>query len=184
MAQTLKEHSRREGRQLREAMLDALPRLRRFARSLTGNVHDADDLLQSTVERVLLRPAPDGVDVTRWMLKICRNLWIDEVRARDVRRRAAAPEDVDEPAAADSEAQNALRLREVDRAMARLSEEQRAVIALVAVEGFSYREAAEVLDAPIGTVMSRLSRARAALAAELEKPQPPARDEQREYAND
>lgn len=152
-------------------MLEALPRLRRFARSLTGNRHDGDDLMQSTVERVLEKGVPENVEVLRWMFKVCRNLWIDGLRAGQVRQKAATqPELADEPVVSGEDvAIGELTLREVERAMALLPEEQRAVLAVVAVEGLSYREAAEVLDTPIGTVMSRLARARAALAAHFEE---------------
>lgn len=161
-------------------MLEALPRVRRFARSLTGNLHDADDLVQTTVERALARTIPEKVDVARWMFKVCRNLWIDEVRAREVRRRAASDPDMEQARAAsgadmgsgEATAIGELSLREVDRAMAALPDGQRDVIALIAVEGLSYREAAEVLDTPIGTVMSRLARARSALAAHFEEREP------------
>lgn len=154
---------------MREAMLQALPGLRRFARSLTGSLHDADDLLQATVERVLTRPLPREVHIDRWMFRVCKNLWIDELRARDVRRTAARRmEHAAEPAVSGEDvAVGELTLREVDRAMAALPEEQRAVLALVAVEGMAYKEAAAVLEVPVGTVMSRLARARAALAAQL-----------------
>lgn len=150
-------------------MLATLPQLRRFARSLTGNRHDGDDLLQMTVERVLKRGVPDDVEVLRWMFKVCKNLWIDELRARQVRARAAGGGDLAYKTTVNGEvvATTELELSEVDRAMARLPAEQRAVIALVAVEGLSYREAAEVLGTPIGTVMSRLARARAALAEQF-----------------
>ena len=128
--------------------------------------------MQSTVERVLEKGVPENVDVLRWMFKVCRNLRIDELRANEVRRRAAMrPELAQEPAVSGEDvALGELTLREVERAMARLPDEQRAVLALVTVEGLSYREAAEVLDTPIGTVMSRLARARAALAAQFADP--------------
>ena len=160
----------RHASRLQAEMLDSLPRLRRFARSLAGNPADADDLVQSTVERVLDRGVPEDVNVLRWMFKVCRNLHIDELRAREVRRKAALlPELAEEPTVSgEAVAIGALSLREVDRAMAELSEEQRAVLALVAIEGLTYREAAEALGAPIGTIMSRLARARAALADRLQ----------------
>lgn len=150
-------------------MLDGLPRLRRFARGLTGNAADADDLMQATAEKVLTAGVPDHVDVLRWMFKVCKNLFIDQLRSREVRRRAAErPELVPETSVSGEDvALGELSLREVDRAMAALSEDQRAVIMLVAVEGLTYREAAEALDVRIGTVMSRLARARAALAKRL-----------------
>lgn len=151
---------------MHEALLEVLPRVRRFACSLTGNRDDGDDLLQSTVERVLDRGVPDGVDLTPWMFRVCRNLWIDEIRSRTVRRDAASRPELSAGSVVSGEdvALGEVTLREVDEAMLELPEEQRAVLALVAIEGLSYREAAEVLDTPIGTVMSRLARARAALA--------------------
>lgn len=168
-SETLKKHSRDQDRLLREAILDVLPRLRRFAVSLTGNRHDADDLLQSTVERVLTRAVPADADMAKWMFRVLRNLWIDEIRARDVRLKAAARPDWQNDGIVSGEdaVLGELTLRDVDRAMSNLPEEQREVVSLVAVEGFSYREAAEVLDVPIGTVMSRLARARAGLAKAL-----------------
>lgn len=150
-------------------MLEALPRVRRFACSLTGHREDADDLLQSTVERVLERGVPDDVELLRWMFRVCRNLWIDEVRARRVRRDAASrPEVVGETVVAgEATAIGEVTLREVEAAMRSLPDDQREILALVAVEGLKYREAAEVLSIPIGTVMSRLARARGALADRL-----------------
>ena len=154
---------------VREAMLDALPRVRRFAMSLTGNRDDADDLLQSTVERVLGRGLPEGADVLRWMFRVARNLWIDEVRSRRVRLDAAGRREPEDEVSVGGEdaAIGRLQMREIDDAMAALPEDQRALLSLVAVEGLTYREAAEVLEIPIGTVMSRLARARAAMAARL-----------------
>lgn len=166
-------------------MLAALPRLRRFALSLTGNRHDGDDLMQATVERVLERGAPQNADLTPWMFKVCRNLWIDELRARGVRERAAqTPELAEQPTVSgEATAIGELALREVQAALAGLPEEQRAVVSLVAVEGLTYREAADVLDTPIGTIMSRLARARAALAARL-TPEPDAAPRRKETADD
>ncbi len=148
------------------ALLEALPRVRRFACSLTGNRADADDLLQSTVERVLERGVPDDVDVLKWTFRVCRNLWIDEMRSRRVRREAATKPEVrgEETVSGEAVVLGKLRVREVEEAMESLPEEQRALISLVAIEGLAYREAAEVLEIPIGTVMSRLARARATLA--------------------
>lgn len=148
-----------------QELLDILPNIRRFALSLAGNVADADDLLQSTVERLLSRGLPDDADVLPWSLKVCRNLWIDEVRSRKVRREAS-----DEPAVigeqsycGEQQVLGELTLEEVQRVLAGMPEDQCAVLELVAVEGYSYREAAGVLDIPIGTVMSRLARARTTL---------------------
>lgn len=150
-------------------LLARLPRLRRFCFALTGARHDADDLLQATVERLLLKRPPEDADLTKWMFRVCKNRWIDEIRAQKVRR----TEDLDEAYATSSggehETLQRLTFAQVNTAMAKLPDEQRAVMSLVAVEGYSYKEAAEILQLPIGTVMSRLSRARAALAERFEK---------------
>jgi RNA polymerase sigma-70 factor (ECF subfamily) len=149
----------------REELLAILPTLRRFGLSLTGNLADADDLLQSTVERVLARGLPGDAELQPWCFKVCRNLWIDELRTRKVRSKAASDPALgaDDIFPGEEQVIGEISLREVQLAMADMSEEQRSVLELVAVEGFSYKEAAEVLDVPIGTVMSRLARARTAL---------------------
>lgn len=145
------------------------PAIRRFAYSLTGSPDDADDLLQNTLVRVLDRDAPEGVDLLKWCFRVCRNLWIDEYRARKVRLRAANDPELQGEQVIDGARQidDNIRLGEVIRAMDRLPDEQRAIIALVAVEGLSYKEVAATLDVPVGTVMSRLARARSALAKSL-----------------
>jgi RNA polymerase sigma-70 factor (ECF subfamily) len=149
----------------RRELLDVLPNIRRFALSLTGNLADADDLLQSTVERLLERGWPEGAAVLPYSLKVCRNLWIDEIRSRTVRQPALDESALADErlAAGDEQAIGELSLREAQAVLAKLTEEQRAVLELVAVEGCSYKEAAGILDIPIGTVMSRLARARSAL---------------------
>jgi RNA polymerase sigma-70 factor (ECF subfamily) len=145
-------------------LMDVLPNIRRFALSLAGNLADADDLLQCTVERLLERGWPEGA-VLPYSLKVCRNLWIDEIRSRSVRQPAQDESVlVDERlATGDEQAIGELSLREAQAMLAKLPEEQRAVLELVAVEGCSYKEAAGILEIPIGTVMSRLARARSAL---------------------
>lgn len=154
------------------ALLSVLPRLRKFAYSLTGNLPDADDLLQNTVERALTRnpPQADAEALARWLFTVCRNLWVDEIRARKVRGlNDPAPADVDAQASdGEQELMGALYVHELDQAMRSLSEDHRVVLLLVAVEGYSYREAAELLDVPVGTVMSRLARARRQLAESLQ----------------
>ena len=155
---------------MRATLLEIVPQLRRFARSLTGNRHDGDDLMQATVERVLERGLPAGVAPRPWMFTICKNLFIDDRRARAVRVKAAAlPELAEEPVVSGERVVlGEIALSEVERAMARLPDEQRIVLSLVAIEGMSYREAAEVIGSPTGTVMSRLARARASLVRHLE----------------
>jgi len=150
-----------------EELVELLPRLRRFARGLARNVGDADDLCQAAIERALKsrNQWQQGTRLDSWMYRITRNLWIDERRAAG-RRGVHAP--IDEAAnqiagdgAAEVEA-GALR-GDVDSAMARLPDEQREVVMLVLVEGYAYREAAEILEVPVGTVTSRLSRGRETL---------------------
>jgi len=151
-------------------IVDLLPRLRRFALSLTGNLTDADDLVQDTVERALNNSGrwQPGTRLDSWMYRIAQNLWIDGLRKR--RRRNAAPlEEAEAVLQLDGAraAEAKLMLASVLQAMLRLPEEQRLVASLVLVEGFGYQEAAEILQVPLGTVTSRLARAREALAAQL-----------------
>lgn len=151
---------------LRAGLLAVLPKLRRFAMSLTGAAADADDLVQNACERVLRRGEQlrDHTRVDAWMYGIMRNIWVDEIRGRRVRRHEhldSVPEIVGEDGAATAEGR--LSLGEVRRALARLPEEQRTILVLVCVDGLSYRETADILGIPVGTVMSRLSRGRQAL---------------------
>jgi RNA polymerase sigma factor (sigma-70 family) len=153
-------------------LLTLLPRLRRFARALARDAADSDDLIQVALERALKARdqwAP-GTRLDSWMMKIVRNCWIDEMRSRTRRARTFVPEE--EGASVGSEAHREIEiraeLRDVERAMNSLSPEQREVIALVLVEGLAYKEAADLLDIPIGTLTSRLTRGRQALAHMLE----------------
>ncbi|MBQ0834167.1 RNA polymerase sigma factor [Marinobacter sp.] len=154
---------------MRQEITRLLPGLRRFAYSLTGSMPDADDLLQNTVERLLSRSRPDDADITRWAFRVCRNVWIDECRARKVRRDAAERPELSEGQVVDGERQvaNEIEVSRVDDAMGRLPEDQRQIIALVAIQGLSYQAVSEILSVPKGTVMSRLARARAALSEAL-----------------
>ena len=142
-----------------------LPMLRRFAYSLTGNAPDADDLVQTTLEKILKKGVPAEVEVTKWAFKVCRNVWIDEYRAQKVRQNATQkpelqePQSINEQQAFDSKEM----LTHVNKAMNTLPDEQRAILSLVAVQGMSYKEVAASMEIPVGTVMSRLSRARSAL---------------------
>jgi len=155
-----------------EEMLALLPRLRRFARSLTRDQADADDLSQLSVERAL--KARDqwqpGTRLDAWMYRIMRNIWIDEARARARRAQTFAP--AEEGLSVGDDGHEAIErnvaMNDVDRAMAKLPDEQREVIALVLVEGLAYKEAAEILEIPMGTLTSRLVRGRQALVQMLE----------------
>ena len=145
-----------------------LPRLRRFARSLSRNQHDADDLVQLAMERALrsLDQFREGANLASWLFGIVKNAWIDTCRTRGRRQEVALPDDSGEhPAVSPGDADG--HLWSVSEAMSKLPEEQRLAVALVLVEGMSYKEAATVLDVPIGTLTSRLARGRNALAAAL-----------------
>ncbi|MBC7983705.1 MAG: sigma-70 family RNA polymerase sigma factor [Candidatus Obscuribacterales bacterium] len=141
-----------------------LPRLRRFARAITRNVHDADDLVQIGIERALTRAEqwqPDS-RLESWMFGIIRNAWIDEVRSRTRRNKLFVAEELGESVGVDAmEAQ--AQIMAVQEAMSHLPEEQRTAVALVLVEGLSYKEAADVMSIPIGTLTSRLARGRESL---------------------
>jgi RNA polymerase sigma-70 factor (ECF subfamily) len=145
---------------------DLLPRLRRFARGLAGSPDAADDLVQAACERALANRQQwqPGTRLDSWMFRIVQNLWIDRLRSEGRWRMAGA--DALESLPANDMAgavEMRLELAAVRRAIEALPAEQRAVLMLVTVDGRSYREAAEILDTPIGTVMSRLARARLAL---------------------
>ncbi len=146
-----------------------LPRLRRFAHGLSRSSADADDLTQMTIERALRARAQwqPGTRLDSWLYKIMRNLWIDTVRSRGRQDRVEAPAEEAERLGHDPRdgVEAAIDLNIMMGAMERLPDEQREVVALILIEGFGYREAAELLDLPIGTVSSRLVRGRNALLA-------------------
>ncbi len=157
---------------MRAELVALLPRLRRFARNLTRNPHDADDVVQIALERALSRSDQWRSDarLDSWMFKIIRNAWIDSLRARTRHDRIFDP-DASGEAVAESAGHSRLEresdLLAVQRAMARLPDDQRIAVSLVLVEGLAYKEAAEVLDIPIGTLTSRLARGREELQALL-----------------
>ncbi|WP_233808177.1 sigma-70 family RNA polymerase sigma factor [Paraburkholderia sp. HP33-1] len=156
---------------LHDVLPALLPRLRIFALHLARDKHDAEDLLQRTCLRALERAHQLQADTAplSWMYSIMHNSWVSEIRARNVRSRARVDWDesfvdtVADPQGADP--QSAVFGTQIMNAVQRLPDAQRAVLLLVAVEGLSYQEAADVLGVPIGTVMSRLARARIAISA-------------------
>ena len=153
-------------------MVEFLPRLRRFAYALTGSLDQGDDLVQETCARALARidQWQPGTRLDSWMFRIAQNLWVDRVRARKVRGPVEDIDSVINLAGSDgrdvTESRSALLL--VNKRLAKLSADQQVLVALVCVDGLSYKEAAAALDLPIGTVMSRLARARQHLAAAIE----------------
>src|SRR5580658_7391954 len=139
-----------------------IPRLRRYARALTRDGIRADDLVQSCLVRALAKSHlwQPGTDLRAWLFTILHNQHVNEVR-RAVREGINVPvEDVAPVLTVPSNQGASLQLRDLDRAMARLPEEQRQVLLLVGLEGMRYEEVALVLDVPVGTVRSRLSRGR------------------------
>jgi RNA polymerase sigma-70 factor (ECF subfamily) len=163
-----------DGKTVKEKLTSILPKLQRFARALTGSSDDADDLVQQACERLLRKPeAYDGItSLESWMYRIIHNAWIDEKRS--MRRKYSDPIDVcGDLSGENGEHTVTVRstLARVRVEMAGLPADQRAVLMLVCVEGLTYQEAANVLAVPIGTLMSRLSRARLTLAERLRQAQ-------------
>lgn len=146
-----------------------IPALRRFARALARDAETADDLVQDTLVRALrAEHLFHGGDLRTWTFTILLNL--DRNRRRGLARRPilAVIEDIDPAGEPGTDGTG----RDIQRGLALLPQEQREVLLLVALEGLSYREAAEVQGVPIGTVMSRLSRARTTLRMHLEGERP------------
>jgi RNA polymerase sigma-70 factor, ECF subfamily len=142
-----------------------IPRLRRYARALARDVVAADDLVQDCLARALgkLHLWQEGTDLRAWLFTILHNQYVNQVR-RAVREGAAVGLSETEPMLTRAPHQGKrLELRDLERAITKLPEEQRSVILLVGLEGMRYEEVAEILDVPVGTVRSRLSRGREAL---------------------
>jgi RNA polymerase sigma-70 factor, ECF subfamily len=154
--------------ELSAQLVALLPRLRRLARALARDVHDADDLVQIAVERALTHAAQrqPAAQLSSWVFGILRNAWIDEQRSRGRRQRLFVAEQAGEHVGDDSQALEPEMLA-LHAALERLPEEQRLAVALVLIEGLSYKEAAYVMEVPIGTLTSRLARGRTALQAML-----------------
>jgi RNA polymerase sigma-70 factor (ECF subfamily) len=147
-----------------------IPALRRYARALTRNAATADDLVQDCLERAVSRwhQRRDG-DARPWLFAILHNLAVSQFRQQATRGTHVALEAASEhDVRQDAVQENKLIYQDVLDKLARLPEDQRAVLLLIAVEDLSYAEASKVLNVPIGTVMSRLSRARERLQQELE----------------
>jgi len=149
-----------------------IPALRRYARALTRDAEIADDLVQDTLVRALRSEHLfHGGELRNWLYTILTNLNRNRLRSLS-RRPALTPiEDDDTPGTPGPEAGG----RDIERALAALVDDQRVALLLVVLEGLSYREVAEVQGVPIGTVMSRLARARAQIRAYLDGERPPLR---------
>lgn len=147
-----------------ERLVELIPRLRRYARALVGDRATADDLVQDTLERAWakLHLYRRGTDLRAWLFTVMHNVHVNRVRAA----RPTDPLEEEMPELAQRASQgDGLLVRDLDRAISRLPDEQRAVLLLVTLEEMSYDSVARALEIPIGTVMSRLSRAREKLRA-------------------
>jgi RNA polymerase sigma-70 factor (ECF subfamily) len=155
-----------------DAILAELPRLRRYARAMVGERAAADDLVQDTLERAWSRLAQwrAGSDLRAWLFSIMHNLRVDQLRRPGLSTSPIDDEHVDAPTRATQT--DRLEVKDLEFALARLPEEQRAVLLLVALEEMSYSEVALALGIPIGTVMSRLYRGRERLRMILDGQQP------------
>jgi len=159
-----------------EAVLREVPRLRRYAVALLADRSRADDLVQDTLERALSRLHlwSSGTDMRRWLFTIMHNLHVNAVR-RSIRRGSELPiEDVEDRLVQAASQLDSIAVRDMSKALQLLPGDQVEVLILVALEGMAYREVAQVLDIPLGTVMSRLSRARQALRRYLDGEDAPA----------
>lgn len=155
--------------QFKTEMIRLLPRLRRFALSLTRSVPDADDLVQDACAAALQKwhQYDAGQPLDRWMFRIIRNLWISEIRKRQVRQGQGhvAAEDATELQTANAD--DTIAARQVHGKVSALPAELSRPLMLVCAEGYSYQEVSELLDIPVGTVMSRIHRARKLLVSTL-----------------
>ena len=145
-----------------------IPRLRRYARALTGDRARADDLVQDTLERALVKFHlwQPGSDLRAWLFTIMHNVYINQLRALPAGMTAGWDDEAAQLAVRATQI-DWLEIHDLQTALLRLPEEQREVLLLVGLEQMTYEEAAGVLGIPIGTVMSRLSRARERLRALL-----------------
>ncbi|MEM1409140.1 MAG: RNA polymerase sigma factor [Pseudomonadota bacterium] len=152
-------------------IVEAIPRMRRFAYALTGAAHDADDLVQETIEKALRRLSTfkEGATMHSWLFKIMQNTFIDARRSHGRRPGLTDINDVAEQVSDETSVsgEDAVFAGEVRQAIAALPEPQRLVVAHVLVAGHSYKKTAQSLDIPVGTVMSRLNRARLSLQQTL-----------------
>lgn len=156
-------------------LADHIPSLRRYARVLTGDAWMADDLVQDTLERACSRWRlwTAGSDLRAWLFTLMHNIFVNQVRSAVRRAAAGTAVDADDVAhelvAEDAGTAQALDLQ---RCLLRLPEDQRAVLLLVSLEDLTYNEVAKITGVPVGTVMSRLSRARARLRELMDSPSP------------
>lgn len=157
-----------ENKQLTEEM----PRLEKFALRLTRNTQDANDLLQSTLARAIEKKHlfQDGTDLFKWTSKMMYNLFVSDYRRKVKFETQYDPENYLEKQSVDPAQDKQIELTKVNEAMNMLSDEHREVLIMVCVQGMRYQDVAEALNIPIGTIRSRLSRAREQLQSHLDAP--------------
>jgi RNA polymerase sigma-70 factor, ECF subfamily len=152
---------------IRQELIGLMPRLRRFACALAGGPQRGDDLVQEAYVRAFanLDQYQAGTRLSSWMYTIVRNVWLNQERAARIRGTAVDLDHAPEIMGADGRdvVETRLTLDQVLRALAKLPRDQRELIALICVEGLSFKEAAAILDIPLGTATSRLARGRRAL---------------------
>lgn len=157
-----------------DEMTRSVPALRRYANALTHNRDTADDLVQDCLERAIRKQAlwrPEG-PLRPWLYRVLINVWRNNLRSRSQRPAQVPIDDVADQLFVPAAQTGRVALAEMARAIEKLSAEHREALLLVVVEGLSYAEAAQVLEIPLGTLMSRLGRARASLARLTQEDQP------------
>lgn len=156
---------------LSEQLVELIPRMRRFAAGLCGSTDRGDELVQAACERLLRNKDQLRTDtrLDSWLFQVIRNLHIDGIRAQNVRDRSSREmqQSAELHVVNSSPMESHMMLHEIEAAMRQLSDEHRTILMLICVEGLSYKESANLLQVPIGTVTSRLVRARKALIAKL-----------------
>jgi len=160
-----------EDAKFREDLTQVFPKIWRYALSLTGSRSDADDLAQATSLQAIERAGQfeENTHLDRWMFRIAHNLWVSEKRRQKVRRgNGLVGIDVVDIADPKQNSEMKAERRQLLQSVLHLPEAQRQAVVLVYVEGYSYRDAAMILDVPVGTVMSRLAAARAELAHQFQ----------------
>ena len=158
-------------REVHRGIKDIFPRLWRYCLLLTGATHHADDLAQSTCLKALEKSDNFqlGTNLDRWLFTIAKNMWLNERRAQAIRQSGSLStnENVDILASRHTNPDVSIVHSDVLKSILQLPETQRIVVALVYIEGYSYKDASKILDIPIGTIMSRLSTARHKLSRQL-----------------
>ncbi len=156
-------------------LIKEMPKLRKFAAKLTRNSSEADDLLQSTLLRALEKSTyfETGTDLFKWSSKVMYNIFVTDYRRKVKFESQYDPESHIENRAVDADQQVKMELKAVGRAMEKMSAEHKEILVMVCVKGMQYQEVAEMLDIPVGTVRSRLSRARSQLLTLMEGPASP-----------